>query len=126
MVNIPRSRLATKLHAIVTIKTRSLWQTGHMSEIKNAVIDGSLVAVAAPVIGKSREIALATKAAHGTMLKLDTHIVKDAFKHNIKGTVTAGVCAGLAFATLSWVSRVMGAQSEQSATIKHSSAPNRR
>jgi hypothetical protein len=110
----PIAGTKANLHNHVTLPRLILWQYEHMSHLKNAVIDGTLIAIAAPIIGKSHEIATATKAAHGTFFKVDAQIVKNAFKQNAKGTVMCGVCAGVAFATISWASNILSDRKQKS------------
>lgn len=72
----------------------------------NLIFDSTLVGIGAPIVCKAHEVAMLTKDAHGTMWKWDGNIAKNALQDNFRGTIKMGIVAAVAFAAVSWVSKV--------------------
>lgn len=92
-----------------------------MTDWRNLIFDSTLVGVGAPLVGKAHEVAMLTKDAHGTMWKWDGTIAKKALQENLRGTIKIGIVAAVAFAAVSWVSKV----SAKEPTVQQSQPANR-
>jgi hypothetical protein len=77
------------------------------SLLKDIAVDGALVGAGVAFLGKAHEIAISTRKAHGSMFKWDKNIAMRCLQDNIRGTITAGVVAAIAFSTASWVGHVV-------------------
>ncbi len=97
----------TNCHQIFTLSPRAgCYAEGMTDEIQkkdNAMTDHSLVAdsvgifVGVAALTKGLDIAKSTKAAHGTFLRFDPHLIGQGLTTNIKCHVKYGALAGVVF-----------------------------
>jgi len=85
-------------------------------QLSDIAINGALVGIGVPILGKAHEIAIHTREKHGTMLKWDKAIASARIRDNFKGTVTIGIVAAIVFSTATWVARVNAREVDNYAT----------